>query len=66
MKKRKVIRFNEEMERDIEDIKQHFNTKFRTMPSNTDIMKLLLKTYKESDMNIERVPRNKRKFQVIL
>ena len=65
LRKPKTILFNEEMERDIDDIKCSFTQKFRITPSNTEIMKLLLKTYKESNLSISRKPRNKNKFEVM-
>lgn len=53
------------MERDVNDIKLHFNHKFRITPSNTDIMKLLLKTYKESQVTVQRKPKSyKKKFEI--
>lgn len=62
--KKREIRFNDEMDRDINDIKLVFREKFKVVPSNTNIMNLLLKTYKETKLNIIKKPRTKKEFMI--
>ena len=58
--------FNEEMESDMERIRNHFNDSFGVKPSNTRIMNLLLQIYKESKLQIKRKPKSKRRFLIDL
>jgi hypothetical protein len=56
--KTKQFRFNSEMEKDFELIKQTFKTSFGVDPSNTDIQRLLIKTFKEKKPQIQRKARS--------
>ena len=56
--KPKLINFNEEMERDLDDVKSKFQKNFGLTPSNTDIIHILMKTFKEVEM--QRKPKSKR------
>jgi hypothetical protein len=60
----KRIKFNEEMSNDIEEIRNHFQKMFKVRPSNTAIVNLLIKTFKESKPKIKRKPKTKKTFMV--
>lgn len=64
--KNKLIGFNDEMNNDIEEIKNHFFKNFKVMPSNTAIMNLLIKTYKEKNLSINKKSRSKKTFIIQL
>lgn len=55
-----MINFNEEMERDLEDIKQKIRQNFGLTPSNSDVLNLIMKTFKETDIQMQRKPKSKR------
>lgn len=64
MKKTRRICFNDEMNKDIEDIRKHFQTVFKVRPSNGDLMNLLIKTFKETKTRIKKKPKSKKTFMV--
>ena len=56
--KPKLINFNEEMERDLDEVKRKFQQNFGLTPSNTDVINILMKTFKEVQM--QRKPKSRR------
>jgi flagellar basal body rod protein FlgB len=64
--KTKQINFNEEMERDLEDIKHTMRKNFGLNPSNTDVLNLIMKTFKEQDIQMQRKPKSRRDIIVRL
>ena len=58
--KPKLINFNEEMERDLDEIKNKIRQNFGLTPSNSDIFNLMMKTFKETDIQMQRKPKSKR------
>ena len=64
--KQKSISFNEEMNKDLEEIKANINTKFNIRPSNKAIINLLIQTYKESNPNLTRKPKSRKEFLIRL
>jgi hypothetical protein len=62
--KPKMINFNEEMERDLDEIKQKIRQNFGLTPSNSDVFNLIMKTFKETDIEMQRKPKSKKDFIV--
>ena len=58
--KPKLINFNAEMEQDLEEIKVNIRKNFGVNPSNTDVLNLIMKTFKESDVQMQRKPKSRR------
>ena len=58
--KPKLINFNEEMERDLEEIKNNIRHNFGVAPSNSDVLNLIMKTFKESNIEMQRKPKSRR------
>lgn len=58
--KPKMINFNEEMERDLDEIKEKIRHNFGLSPSNSDVFNLIMKTFKETDIQMQRKPKSKR------
>jgi len=54
----KRFRFNEEMDKDFEQIRGMFKQTFGLEPSNTEVQKFLLKIFKENNYKIRRMPRS--------
>lgn len=59
-----MINFNEEMERDLDEIKQKIRQNFGLTPSNSDVFNLIMKTFKETDIEMQRKPKSKKDFIV--
>jgi len=62
----KQIIFNDEMNKDLSEIKESIRKRFNVRPSNKAIMNLLLQTYKESKPNIERKRKSRKEFLIKL
>lgn len=60
----KKINFDEEMERDLEEMREEFKKRFNILPSNTALMNVLLQTYKNSKPNITKKPKTKKTFMI--
>lgn len=63
-KKQRNFNFNEQMDGDLQFIKSQFKDRFKIIPSNTQILNLLLQTYKETNLLIERKPKKKKCFVI--
>ena len=66
LRKPRQIHFDENMERDLQEIKNQFHQKFGIMPSNTEVMNLLLKTFKEINTEMKQKPRRPKEFSIKL
>jgi hypothetical protein len=62
METRKNIRFNEDMEKDVQAIKNYFLQTYRYYPSNKQIFAMLLTLWKEKQFKIEQNNKKKRNF----
>jgi len=62
MGKLKYFDFDKEMDTDFEMIKRMFQKKFKVRPSNRAVMDLLLRTYKESNLTVNKKPKSRKKF----
>ena len=64
LRKPRMIQFDDEMDKDMNEIKSHFKSNFGVEPSNRSIMNLLLQTYKEVNPNVRRKPKSRKGFTI--